>query len=507
MSLEPVLGIDEIRAIEARAAREPGPTLMERAGKSVATAAAAIVADTGAPIVIVAGPGNNGGDAWVAAAHLLEKFHKVVVFAVGGAKPKAVEAQAAQSAFKARGGEVVDEWPPHRFPGLVVDGLLGIGLDRGVEGDFAGVIRDINAQSCPVLAIDIPSGIDSETGTVRGVAVRATVTLTFIARKVGLCTAEGLEYAGRVELDTLGVGDGDFREARGSLLTPEGVCDWIGPRARNSHKGLFGTVGVIGGNRGMVGAALLAARASLMTGAGKVYVGLLATDAPSVDMVQPELMLRTMDDVMMADVLVVGPGAGRSPSATSVSMFERSVLPAAIASSKPLVLDADALNAIAYSDALAEAVANRRTGPTVLTPHPAEAARLLGIENAAVQRNRLDAAQRIAHKLGAHVVLKGAGSICALPDGRWSVNATGNPGLASGGTGDVLAGMIGALIAQGLRGDRALQYAVCLHGAAADSCVARGDGPAGLTATEVMHEARRLMNAWATSGSPTPPQS
>jgi hydroxyethylthiazole kinase-like uncharacterized protein yjeF len=500
MSLEPVLAIDEIRAIEARAAREPGPTLMERAGQSVARAAAAVVSDTGAPIVVVAGPGNNGGDAWVAAAHLLETFHKVVVFAVGSGKPKAVEAQAAQAAFKARGGEVVDEWPPHRFPGLVVDGLLGIGLDRAVDGDFAAIIREINAQSCPVLSIDVPSGIDSETGTVRGVAVRATTTLTFIARKLGLCTGEGPDHAGKVELDALGIAPSHFSEARGSLLTPAGVGDWVGPRARSAHKGLFGTVGVIGGNRGMVGAALLAARAALMTGAGKVSVGLLATDAPTVDMAQPELMLRTMDDVMLADVLVVGPGAGRSPSATSVSMFERSVLPAAIASAKPLVLDADALNAIAYSDALADAVANRRTGPTILTPHPPEAARLLGIENSEVQRNRLEAAQRIAHKLSAHVVLKGAGSICALPDGRWSVNATGNPGLASGGTGDVLAGMIGALIAQGLRGDRALQYAVCLHGAAADSCVARGDGPAGLTATEVLHEARKLMNAWAARG-------
>jgi len=497
MSLAPVLAIEEIRAIEARAAREAGPTLMERAGQALAGAAARLATDTGAPIIIVAGPGNNGGDAWVAAAHLLETFHKVIVFSPDPGKPKAIEAQAAQAAFKARGGEVVDEWPAHRFPGLVVDGLLGIGLDRAVDGDFAGIIREINAQSCPVLSVDIPSGLDSETGAVRGVAVRASVTLTFIARKLGLCTGEGLEHAGRVELETLGIPEADFREARGALLTPEGVRDWFGPRARNAHKGMFGTVGVIGGNRGMVGAALLAARAALMTGAGKVYVGLLANDAPTVDMVHPELMLRHMDDVMAADVLVVGPGAGRSPSATSVSMFERSVLPAAIASSKPLVLDADALNALAYNDALADSVANRRTGPTILTPHPAEVARLLGIENPAVQRNRLDAAQRLAHRFSAHVVVKGAGSICAVPDGRWAVNGTGNPGLASGGTGDVLAGMIGALMAQGLRGDRALMYAVCLHGAAADSCVTRGEGPAGLTASEVMHEARRLMNAWA----------
>jgi hypothetical protein len=238
-----------------------------------------------------------------------------------------VEAQAAQAAFKSRGGEVVDEWPPHRFPALVVDGLLGIGLDRAVEGDFAAIIRDINAQSCPVLAIDIPSGIDSETGTVRGVAVRAAVTLTFIARKLGLCTGEGLEHAGRVELDTLGIGEVDFREARGSLLTPEGVCDWLGPRARNSHKGNFGSVGIIGGNRGMVGAALLAARAALMTGAGKVYVGLARQRRADRGHGAARAHAAAHGRCPGGRRARGRPRAGRSPSATSVSMFERSVLP------------------------------------------------------------------------------------------------------------------------------------------------------------------------------------
>jgi ADP-dependent NAD(P)H-hydrate dehydratase / NAD(P)H-hydrate epimerase len=483
VNLAPVLGLEEIRAIEARAARVPGETLMERAGRATARAARALARDTGAPIVVVAGPGNNGGDAWVAAAHLRETFHRVIVFDVAGVKPKAVEAQAAQSAFTARGGEIVSAWPQRVRPSLVIDGL----------------VHEINGSGAPVLAIDVPSGLDSESGVVRGAAVRATRTLTFLARKVGLYTAAGPDHAGTIELDTLGIAEEDFFDAAGSLLEPRALAGWLAPRARDSHKGSFGSVAVIGGNRGMVGAALLAARASLLMGAGKVFVGLLASDAPAVDFAHPELMLRATDDALTADVLVVGPGAGRSPSSTSVSMFERSVLPAAIAMPKPLVLDADALNAIAFNETLADAVANRRTGPTILTPHPAEAARLLGIENAEVQRNRVAAARRIAQKLGVHVVLKGAGSICAMPDGRWSVNATGNPGLASGGTGDVLAGMIGALIAQGLRGDRALQYAVCLHGAAADACVARGDGPAGLTASEVLLEARRLMNAWTSS--------
>jgi hydroxyethylthiazole kinase-like uncharacterized protein yjeF len=492
----PVLTLDELRAIETRAGREPGPTLMEKAGLAAAECARGLARDTGGPIVVVAGPGNNGGDAWVTAAHLLETFHKVVVFDVAGEKPRAVEAQAAQSAFKSRKGETVTEWPARVQPALVVDGLLGIGLARSVDGVFGDVIRDMNASGAPILALDVPSGLDSETGAVRGVAVQATATVTFIARKLGLYTAEGPDHCGTISVETLGIPDTTFAEARGGLLTPEVVREWMAARPRGVHKGDFGSVGVIGGNRGMVGAALLAARASLFMGAGKVFTGLLANDAPPVDVQHPELMMRSVDDAMTADVLVVGPGAGRSPSSTSVSMFERSTLPATIASPKPLVLDADALNAIAYNEAIAESLAQRKQGPTILTPHPAEAARLLGCGTAEVQNDRLSAAQRIAHKFSAHVVLKGAGSLCVLPDGRWTVNGTGNPGLASGGTGDVLAGMIGAFLAQGLRGEQALQYAVCLHGAAADSCVARGEGPAGLTASEVMLEARRLMNAW-----------
>jgi hydroxyethylthiazole kinase-like uncharacterized protein yjeF len=503
MRSAPVLTHDELRAIETRAGREPGPTLMERAGLAAADCARRMCRDTGGAILVVAGPGNNGGDAWVAAAHLLESFHRVVVYDVEGSKPRAVEAQAAQSAFRSRKGEIVNAWPAHLETGLVIDGLIGIGLARNVEGVFADVIREINAKGVPVLALDVPSGLDSETGSVRGVAVQATRTLTFIGRKLGLYTGQGPDYCGTIEVDALGLANETFEGSRGGLLAPEGVKAWLGTRPRTSHKGDFGSVGVIGGNRGMVGAALLAARASLFTGAGKVFAGLLAGDAPTVDLAHPEIMLRTVDDALTADVLVVGPGAGRSPSATSVSMFERSIVPAVLASAKPLVLDADALNAIAYNEALNEALAQRRSGPTILTPHPAEAARLLGCGTSEVQGDRLSAALRIAHKFSVHVVLKGAGSLCVFPDGRWSVNETGNPGLASGGTGDVLAGMIGALLAQGLRGEQALQYAVCLHGAAADACVLRGEGPAGLTASEVILEARRLMNAWTATNQPS----
>jgi hydroxyethylthiazole kinase-like uncharacterized protein yjeF len=327
--------------------------------------------------------------------------------------------------------------------------------------------------------------------------VRATHTITFLAHKVGLHTADGIQYRGSLEMDDLGVGEESLREAKGHLLTPELARGWLKPRLANSHKGNYGSVAVIGGNRGMVGAALLAARAALLCGAGKVRTGLLSSDAPSVDLERPELMVGSVDDAMEMDVIIAGPGAGQSPSATSVSMFERNVLPALIASVKPLVLDADALNAIAFNASLETDLAARTRAPTILTPHPAEAARLLHRKTGQVNEDRVGCAVAIAKRFNAHVVLKGAGSICAFPDGRWSVNTTGNPGMASAGTGDVLAGMVGAFLAQKLDPDKALQYAVCLHGAAADACVERGAGPIGLAASDIALEARELLNRWA----------
>jgi hydroxyethylthiazole kinase-like uncharacterized protein yjeF len=211
-------------------------------------------------------------------------------------------------------------------------------------------------------------------------------------------------------------------------------------------------------------------------------------------------MLRGAEEAIeAARVVVAGPGAGRSPSATSASTFERRLLPELLAGDRALVLDADALNALATNEALATSL-RRRVAPTLLTPHPAEAARLLALDTGRVQSDRLGTALRLARELKAHVVLKGAGSVCAFPDGRWSINTTGNPGLASAGSGDVLAGIAGALLCQGLDAERALQYAVCLHGAAADACVARGLGPMGLSASEVALEARTVMNRWCAEG-------
>lgn len=491
----PLLEPREIVRVEERARATIAGSLMLRAGHATAEAARRMAADTGEPILAVAGPGNNGGDAWVAAAALRETFHRVVVFDVKGSEPTAAEGRSAKAAFVQRGGEIVREWPRGLRPALVVDGLLGIGLARDVDADLSRVIGQVNESTCPVLAIDVPSGLDSATGRVRGVAVVATRTLTFIAGKPGLHTLDGPDHCGLVECDALGCEALVADVAHGQLIEPRDVAPWLARRKRNTHKGTYGSVGIVGGNRGMVGAALLAGRAALLAGAGKVRLGLLSSDAPAADPGQPELMLGSVDDAMQMDVLVGGPGAGRSPSATSVSMFERTVMPALVASPRPLVLDADGLNTLAYNGSLAHDVSLRKAA-TILTPHPAEAGRLLERSTAEVQADRISAALDLARRFKASVVVKGAGSVCAFRDGTWSVNATGNPGLASAGNGDVLAGLVAALLAQGVEAPRALQYAVCLHGAAGDACVARGVGPVGLTALEVAHEARTLINAW-----------
>jgi hydroxyethylthiazole kinase-like uncharacterized protein yjeF len=273
------------------------------------------------------------------------------------------------------------------------------------------------------------------------------------------------------------------------LLDPQSVTRALSPRRANTHKGSYGSLGIIGGAAGMVGAAWLAGRAALRLGTGRVYVGMIDNAAPALDPAQPELMLRSADAILKLDqlsALAVGPGMGQSAMA-------KGLLKNAIRADLPLVLDADALNLLAQEPIMRRAVP-RRTAPTVITPHPAEAARLLGVSTGEVQANRIAASLTLAQRLRCDVVLKGAGSICASADGRWRINTTGNPGLASAGQGDVLTGMVAALIAQGASAPDALAAAVHLHGAAADALVADGVGPAGLTASEVIDRARSILN-------------
>jgi hydroxyethylthiazole kinase-like uncharacterized protein yjeF len=261
-------------------------------------------------------------------------------------------------------------------------------------------------------------------------------------------------------------------------------------RPSNFHKGMAGSLGILGGAHGMAGAALLAGRAALKLGAGRVYVGFLGDKSLELDPAAPELMLRRADDVLGLDLdaVLAGPGLGTTEHGATL-------VGAALASDMPCVLDADALNLMAGDDNLADAC-ERRSAETLLTPHPAEAARLLGTTVAEVQANRVASVQRLASTFNAHVVLKGNGSVLAARDGHWFINTSGNPGMASAGMGDVLAGILGALLCQRYTGETALVLGVHLHGAAADTLVRSGSGPVGLTAGELIEPARRLWNEW-----------
>lgn len=445
-----------------QAAADAQPPLMERAGAAAAALAARLASERSKDVLVLAGPGNNGGDARVVAARLQEQFFRVTV-------------------------ATVPEEIPDKNWGLVIDGLFGIGLARDVEGAHARLVDYANRQRCPVLALDVPSGIQSDTGRVLGRAVRATHTITFIGLKPGLLTLDGPDHAGEITVESLGL---SLPAATAWVASPELFREALKRRPRNFHKGQAGSLGILGGASGMTGAALLAGRAALKLGAGRVYLGLLNETPMGVDPVNPELMLRHVDDALGLDLdaLVVGPGLGEGERGETV-------VGAALASDIPCVLDADALNLISENPDFRKACAHR-SAETLVTPHPAEAARLLGSSVAAVQADRVKAARMIAENLNAHVVLKGNGSIVAARDGHWFVNTTGNPGMASAGMGDVLAGLLGALLAQRYSGESALVLGTHLHGAAADELVHAGTGPIGLTAGEVTDAARRLWNAW-----------
>jgi hydroxyethylthiazole kinase-like uncharacterized protein yjeF len=478
----------DIRRIEVRHSNAP---LMERAGLAAAQLARRLAADSGKPVLIYAGPGNNGGDAFVVARHLKQWFHPVTVVSSSDVSTLPRDAAAAHALWRDAGGVTVSQPPAHDDHALVIDGLFGIGLSRDVSGHHAEWIRAVNRSRVPVLALDIPSGLDADSGRIHGCCVRATHTITFIGAKPGLLTLDGPDHCGEIVVEDLHL-DRSADSPPGYLLTA--ATHGLHARQRNSHKGSHGSIGIIGGDTGMVGAALLAARAALRLGAGRVYAGLLARDALLLDVMQPELMLRSTDAVLKLDhlnCLVVGPGLGPSPDA---AFYVQWVLESALEHNRPLVIDADALNLIAASDK-SKSLLKQIVTDVVLTPHPAEAARLLACNTSDVQADRIAAATALATQFNAHVVLKGAGSVCASPGQAWRINASGNPGMASAGMGDVLSGIIAALVAQGVAPQRALDTAVWLHGAAADACVANGVGPVGLTAGETIDAARRLLNA------------
>lgn len=455
----PLHDVAGCRAIEqAAAAGLPPHALMQRAGLAVARLALAI-APHAKHIWVACGPGNNGGDGFEAALHLHQWGKAVTVTPSGDEQSAPLDARASRQ--RARDARVTFATEAPAPFDLAIDALLGIGAARPLDGAMAAWADRMNTAGAPVLAVDVPSGLASDTGM--GGAVRATHTLSLLTLKPGLFTGHGRDASGEAWFDDLGIAN-PAQEPFAWLAGP-------GPHASRphaSHKGTWGDVAVIGGAPGMAGAALLAATAALHAGAGRVFVGSLDERAAAVDMVQPDLMMRPWDSLdLPAMAVACGCGGGNAV---------RAALPKVIATARALVLDADALNAIAADPQLQAQLEarGRRRKETVITPHPLEAARLLGRPAQDVQADRIAAARELAQRFGCTVALKGSGTIVYAPGRTPHVNPTGNARLATAGTGDVLAGFIAARIAASADAFEAASSAVFDHGRVADEWPARG---------------------------------
>lgn len=483
--MTPLLALDAIRKIEATALSK-GLPLMERAGMAAAKFILSHYPKANR-ILILCGPGNNGGDGLVCARLLQENGLESACFFLSQPDYRSDAAQAFAH-WQANSGQIIDT-PDFTYYDLVVDALFGIGFSRELDCRTQDLIRSLNACGKPILAIDAPSGLNAFTGHSQDIAVQANQTLTYLANKSGLHTGSGRDYAGQVHVDTLGIDTYQTSTAEGELLDATPIALQTLRRQADSHKGQFGSIAIFGGDEGMLGAPLLAGRAALKLGAGKVRIGFLADDHPAFDPIQPELMLQSAQILAThpdKTLLVVGPGLGQSEAALLL-------LKQLLREPLPLILDADALNLIAQQLSL-QTLLQARHAPTVITPHPAEAARLLDRSSREVQADRIHAAQTLAQRFHCTVLLKGAGSIIS-DSVRWRINGSGNAALSNAGQGDTLCGILAALWAQGLDHFEASGCAAWLHGSAAD--VWKKDHPLGigLTASEVIDLARELLNA------------
>ena len=442
----------------AQAALAPH-TLMQRAGLAVAQLAMAI-APHARSIWIACGPGNNGGDGLETAMHLQQWGKAVVVTWLGSIDTAPTDAVASYQRAVAA-GVTFAETPPANCD-LCIDALLGIGAQtREPDAKMVRWMTQMNTGRAPVLAVDMPTGLHADTGHAALNCVKASHTLSLLTLKPGLFTASGRDFVGTIWRENLSTGQNAF-------VSEASPTAWLSgapkspPRLHASHKGSFGDVAVIGGALGMTGAALLAATAALHAGAGRVLVGLLDNGTLTVDTNHPELMFRAINDLDFSTMTVVcGCGGGEAI---------HSWLEKILSSPAPVVIDADAINKVAIDKSLQTLLRERgqRAATTVLTPHPLEAARLLGITASEIQQDRLMAAQQLALRFDCTVVLKGSGTVIAAPGKTPVINPTGNARLATAGTGDVLAGMVGARLARGLPAFEAAQQAVYQHGKQAE---------------------------------------
>jgi len=469
----------------------PGAELMERAGR-----AAYRLLRQGWPdarvVSIVCGIGNNGGDGYVVARYARTDGLEVRVLQLGDPQRLRGDALTMATRFREAGGSVAPFQELPQSTELIVDAILGTGLEREVTGAWAQAIEAINRHPAPVIAIDIPSGLHSDLGRILGTAVRAEATISFIGLKQGMFTGAGPDCCGKVRFDALQVPAAVY--ARQILSARRLAWAQLGGllarRPRAANKGSFGHVLVVGGARGYSGAARLAGEGALRAGAGLVTIATHPEHAAYINLSRPELMCLGVEGptelepaLERATVVAVGPGLGKDS-------WGKGLLARVLETRRPLVVDADALNLLAASPTSRD--------DWVLTPHPGEAARLLGTETDAIQADRFGSIRRLRNRCNGVVVLKGAGTLIQGPSHKpTGVCTSGNPGMATAGTGDVLTGVIAALIAQGLGLEDAAAGGVCLHAAAGDA--AAEDGERGLLASDLLARIRPLLNPEAGS--------
>lgn len=488
---------EQVRRLDKCAIEEhgtPGIDLMERAGRSVFDQAR-LNFPAHQKWLVFCGGGNNGGDGYIVARLALEAGLDARVCALKSTESLAGDAATAAARWHDAGGKT-HPWPARDIEGqeLLVDALLGTGLDRAPEGDYRFAIDRINQSAATVVAVDIPSGLNADTGKLMGRAVQADLTVTFIGRKRGLYTADGPDYSGIVCFADLQTADSVRASVSNSgiLIRENLIKKFLPSRDRNTHKGSFGWVLGIGGNSSMSGAVRLCGEAALRSGAGKVTLATNPAHAALVNLTCPELMVRGVRrgkqlGTLLRQVNVIVTGTGLGQTSWSEDLF-RTCMKTDI----PMVLDADGLNILARLFPEMGGSAQPR-GNWILTPHPAEAGRLLGIGASEVQQDRVAVAGQLAERYDAIIVLKGCGTVIADQHGQYAICPLGNPGMATAGTGDVLAGVIGAMIAQHLDLWEAATTGVVAHAWAGD--IAAGlVGERGMLASDITRQLPTALN-------------
>ncbi len=480
---------EEVRELDRKAivgGGIPGYTLMCRAAAATLGALRERWPES-RRIVVVCGGGNNGGDGYVLARLAqAEKLDARVLF-LGDPDRLSGDARQAREDCLAAGVSVAAFAPaPLSKADVVVDALLGTGLQRAVSGEWAAAISAINELPVPVVSVDIPSGLDADSGRVHGSAVRAELTVTFVGLKRGLFTGQAADLCGEIRFASLALGADVYREVPSSVrrYAGEDLEMLLPPRRRDAHKGDWGHVVVVGGDHGMAGAARMAAESAARVGAGLVSVATRRDHAPAQAAVRPELMFHGAENsdefqtaAGRATAVALGPGLGRGA-------WSREVWRWALGLDVAKVVDADALNLLAEE--------TRRSENWILTPHPGEAGRLLGVTTEEIQCDRFAALEALQIRYGGVCVLKGAGTLVRGDDGTTTVCEGGNPGMGSGGMGDVLTGVLAGLLAQGLDLDVSARLGVHLHNAAADRAARQGER--GMLATDLLPELRGLVN-------------